>query len=49
MSFLNPDVNAGRPRGGVGLRLDVSCLGARVLLSLLATALALHVWRQNRR
>jgi hypothetical protein len=48
MSFLNPDMNAGRPRS-VGLRLDISHLGARVLLSLLATALALHVWRQNRR
>jgi len=52
MSCLNPDVNAGRPRGGRGVRLlpHLSAgLLPRLLLSLLATALTVHVWRQSRR
>jgi hypothetical protein len=52
MSCLNPDVNADRPRGGRGVRLlphlSVGLL-PRLLLSLLATALTVHFWRQSRR
>ncbi len=52
MSFLSPDVNLDRPRGGRGgrrlPRLSAGLL-PRLLLSLLATALTVHVWRQNRR
>ncbi len=49
MSFLSPDVNLDRPRGGRRLpRLSAGLL-PRLLLSLLATALTVHVWRQNRR